>query len=141
MNSVKIEYNTEKPAVRYPEYGRAIQEMVEHAKTLEPRQLRQKTAESIIGLMIMVSPNNPNRNMDDFREKLWNHLFAIANYELDVDAPAGINIVKPEEKPGQNHSDTPIRPRECATTAIAFMHSSRRQLKCPKVPNGKVSSK
>ncbi|MFM7399862.1 MAG: DUF4290 domain-containing protein [Bacteroidota bacterium] len=99
MNSVKIEYNTEKPAVRYPEYGRAIQEMVEHAKTLEPRPLRQKTAESIIGLMIMLSPNNPNRNMDDFREKLWNHLFAIANYELDVDPPAGITIVKPEEKP------------------------------------------
>lgn len=99
MNKLDIEYNTEKPAIQFPEYGRSIHEMIEHAKSIEPPQQRQKTVEAIVGLMITLSPNNPNRNMDDFREKLWNHVFAIANYELDVTPPPGIIIVREEDRP------------------------------------------
>ncbi|MBL7827111.1 MAG: DUF4290 domain-containing protein [Saprospiraceae bacterium] len=98
MNNLNIEYNTEKPQINFPEYGRSIQEMIQHATTIESKPLRQKTAEAIVGLMITLSPNNPNRNMDDFREKLWNHIFAISNYQLDVTPPPGIVIVKLEDK-------------------------------------------
>ncbi|MCC7465106.1 MAG: DUF4290 domain-containing protein [Saprospiraceae bacterium] len=98
MNNLDIEYNTEKPNIRFPEYGRSIQEMIQHAITLESPQKRQKTVEAIIGLMIQLGPQG-NRNMDDYREKLWNHVFALANYELDVTPPPGIIIRKEEDKP------------------------------------------
>jgi hypothetical protein len=97
MNNLDIEYNTERPDIRFPEYGRSIQEMLLHAKTIESPQKRQKTVESIIGLMIMLGPQG-NRNMDDYREKLWNHVFALTNYELDVTPPAGIVIRKEEDR-------------------------------------------
>jgi hypothetical protein len=98
MNNLDIEYNTERPSIRFPEYGRSIQEMIQHAITLESPQKRQKTVESIIGLMIQLGPQG-NRNMDDYREKLWNHVFALANYELDVTPPPGIIIRKEEDRP------------------------------------------
>lgn len=99
MNNLDIEYNTERPHIQFPEYGRSIQELIYNAKTIESLPLRQKTVEAIVGLMITLSPNNPNRNMDDFKEKLWNHVFAIANYELDVKPPSNIVIVREEDKP------------------------------------------
>ncbi len=98
MNNLDIEYNTERPHIRFPEYGRSIQEMIQHAITLESPQKRQKTVESIVGLMIQLGPQG-NRNMDDYREKLWNHVFALANYELDVTPPPGIIIRKEEDRP------------------------------------------
>lgn len=99
MNKLDIEYNTERPDIQFPEYGRSIQEMILHARSIESAPLRQKTVEAIVGLMITLSPSNPNRNMDDFREKLWNHVFAISGYELDVTPPPGINIVREEDRP------------------------------------------
>jgi len=97
MNSLDIEYNTERPDIQFPEYGRSIQEMLLHAKTIESPQKRQKTVESIIGLMIQLGPQG-NRNMDDYREKLWNHVFALTNYELEVNVPAGIIIRREEDR-------------------------------------------
>ena len=97
MNNLDIAYNTERPDIQFPEYGRSIQEMLLHAKTIESPQKRQKTVESIIGLIIMLGPQG-NRNMDDYREKLWNHVFALTNYELDVTPPAGIIIRREEDR-------------------------------------------
>jgi hypothetical protein len=98
VNSVNIEYNTEKKDIRFPEYGRAIQEMLEFAKTIPEPRKRQKTVEAIIGLMQQLNPIG-NRNIDDYREKLWNHAFAIAGYELDVTPPPGIVLVRKDERP------------------------------------------
>ncbi|MCC6460952.1 MAG: DUF4290 domain-containing protein [Saprospiraceae bacterium] len=98
MNKVDIEYNTEKSTIRYPEYGRVIQEMLYYARTITDSVKRQKTVESIVGLMQQLNPSG-NRNMDDYREKLWNHAFAIAGYDLDVTPPAGITIRREEDKP------------------------------------------
>jgi hypothetical protein len=97
VNKVDIEYNTERTDVRFPEYGRAIQQMLEYAKSIPEKPKRQKTVEAIIGLMQQLNPAG-NRNMDDYREKLWNHAFAIAGYDLDVAAPSGITIRSKEEK-------------------------------------------
>ena len=97
MNRIDIEYNTEKEIIRFPEYGRVIQEMLEYAKTIEERTKRQKTVEYVIGLMQLLNPAG-NRSMEDYREKLWNHAFAIAGYDLDVTPPAGITIRREDEK-------------------------------------------
>ncbi|MFN0037530.1 MAG: DUF4290 domain-containing protein [Saprospiraceae bacterium] len=97
MNNLDIEYNTERPDIQFPEYGRSIQEMLLHAKTIESRPHRQKTVESIIGLMIQLGPQG-NRNMDDYREKLWNHVFALTNYEIDVTPPPNIIIRREEDR-------------------------------------------
>lgn len=114
MNNLDIEYNTERPDIRFPEYGRSIQEMLLHAKTIESPQKRQKTVESIIGLMIQLGPQG-NRNMDDYREKLWNHVFALTNYELDVTPPAGIIIRREEDRPR-------AQPLGYPTTATRMRH-------------------
>ena len=96
---VDIEYNTEKPLIEYPEYGRSIQEMLQYASTIESRPHRQKTVEAIIGLMMQLVPPGSNRNMDDYRDKLWNHAFAISDYQLDVTPPPGIIIRREEDRP------------------------------------------
>jgi uncharacterized membrane protein YgcG len=106
MNQLDISYNTEREAIRYPEYGRVIQGMLMFAKTIEERPKRQKTVEAIINMMQLINPVG-NRNLEDYREKLWNHAFAIAHYELDVTPPAGIIIVREDEKPKPDAVDYP----------------------------------
>lgn len=95
---IDIEYNTEREIIKFPEYGRSIQEMLQYAKTIEDRDKRQKTIESIIGLMMQLNPSG-NRNMEDYKEKLWDHAFAIADYDLDVTPPPGIVLRRQEERP------------------------------------------
>lgn len=71
-----------------PEYGRYIQEMVDYCKTITDAQERQVCAENIIAVMANMS----EKSGDDieFRTKLWNHLAAIANYQLDIEYPVPI---------------------------------------------------
>lgn len=98
MNNLEISYNTERDDIRFPEYGRTIQEMLRYAKTLAEPMRRQKTVEAIIRMMELLNPIG-NRNPEDYREKLWNHAFAIAGYDLDVTPPHGITIRREEDKP------------------------------------------
>lgn len=94
-----IAYNTDKEPIRYPEYGRSIQEMLQYAVTLPEKRLRQKTVEAIVSMMQIVGPVTL-RNADDYRDRLWNHAFAIADYKLNVDPPAGVVIRREDERPG-----------------------------------------
>ncbi len=114
MNKLDIEYNTERPDIQYPEYGRSIQEMIEYAKTIEDDYRRQKTVESIIQLMQVLNPIG-NRNMDDYKDKLWSHAFAISRYELNVTPPVGVTI---------RHEDDRIHPEPLGYPASAtrFRH-------------------
>lgn len=98
MNKIDISYNTDKHDVRYPEYGRYIEEMLQYAKTIEDRQLRQKTVEAVVNMMQLLNWSS-NKNIEDYREKLWNHAFAIAGYDLDVTPPPGITIRNENEPP------------------------------------------
>ncbi|MEQ1743924.1 MAG: DUF4290 domain-containing protein [Saprospiraceae bacterium] len=106
MNSLNIAYNTEREDIRFPEYGRAVQEMLEYAKTIPERHKRQKTVEAIIALMMQLNPIG-NRNMDDYRDKLWNHANAIVGYDLDVTPPHGIVLRRLEDKPKAERPDYP----------------------------------
>ena len=67
------------------EYGRHIQKMVEHLLTIEDRQSRQGQALVVIELMGFLNPHL--KNVEDFRHMLWDHLFFISDFKLDVDSP------------------------------------------------------
>lgn len=80
-----IEYNTEREHLIIPEYGRHLQKMVNHAKQLPTKEERNKVAKSIINVMGNLQPHL--RDVPDFQHKLWDQLFIIADFELDVDSP------------------------------------------------------
>lgn len=80
-----LEYNTEREHLIIPEYGRHMQKMINYAKTLETKEERNKTAKSIIAVMGNMQPHL--RDVPDFQHKLWDQLFIMANFELDVDSP------------------------------------------------------
>ncbi len=80
-----IEYNSERPKLIIPEYGRHIQKMVAHAISKETKEERNKVANSIIAVMGNLNPHL--RDVPDFQHKLWDQLFIISDFKLDVDSP------------------------------------------------------
>lgn len=80
-----MEYNTEREKLAIPEYGRNIQNMIEYATTVEDREKRNKYARIIINIMAQMNPSI--RDQGDYMHKLWDHLFIISDFKLDVDAP------------------------------------------------------
>ncbi|SFD28609.1 DUF4290 domain-containing protein [Algibacter pectinivorans] len=80
-----LEYNTEREHLIIPEYGRHMQKMINHAKTLETKEERNKVAKAIIAVMGNMQPHL--RDVPDFQHKLWDQLFIMSNFELDVDSP------------------------------------------------------
>ena len=68
-----------------PEYGRAVQKMVDHAVTIEDRAERQRCANTIVAVMGNMYPQL--RDMPDFKHKLWDHLAVMADFKLDIDYP------------------------------------------------------
>ena len=67
------------------EYGRHIQKMVEFLLTIKDKEERQKNAYAVIELMGFLNPHL--KNVEDFRHKLWDHLFLISDFTLDVESP------------------------------------------------------
>ena len=80
-----MEYNTTRNYLVMREYGRHIQKMVEHLLTIEDREKRQLQAKTVIELMGFLNPHL--KNVEDFRHMLWDHLFYVSNFKLDVDSP------------------------------------------------------
>ena len=80
-----MEYNTTRNHLIIREYGRHIQKMVDHILTIEDREKRQEQAQVAIELMGFLNPHL--KNVEDFRHKLWDHLFLIADFKLDVESP------------------------------------------------------
>ncbi len=81
----EIEYNSERSKLIIPEYGRHIQKMVDHAISIEDKEERNKVANSIISVMGNLNPHL--RDVLDFQHKLWDQLFIISDFKLDVDSP------------------------------------------------------
>jgi len=80
-----MEYNTLRGKLMIPEYGRNVQKMIDFATTIEDREKRNKYAQIIIRVMGQINPHL--RDVADFNHKLWDHLFYISNFKLDVDSP------------------------------------------------------
>jgi len=93
-----LQYNTSREQLKIPEYGRNVKHMIDFAKTVEDRDERNQVAKAIISVMGQLNPHL--RDVDDFTHKLWDHLFIISNFELDVDSPYPLPDIKAiEEKP------------------------------------------
>ncbi|NQX86412.1 MAG: DUF4290 domain-containing protein [Flavobacteriaceae bacterium] len=81
----QLEYNTEREHLIIPEYGRHIQNMVNYATAIESKEERNKVAKSIIAVMGNLQPHL--RDVPDFQHKLWDQLFIMSDFKLDVDSP------------------------------------------------------
>ena len=88
-----MEYNTQRKKMELPEYGRSVQNMVDHALTIEDRVERQRCANTIINIMGGMFPHL--RDVPDFKHKLWDHLAIMSDFKLDIDYP--FEIVKKED--------------------------------------------
>lgn len=103
MNSnIDMEYNTARPKMLIPEYGRNVQKMVDFAVTIADKEERNKVANAIINVMGELKQHL--RDDEDYRHKLWTHLFIMSDFKLDVDSPYPIpkkeNInIKPNKMP------------------------------------------
>ncbi|MBS1592303.1 MAG: DUF4290 domain-containing protein [Bacteroidetes bacterium] len=80
-----MEYNTTRSYLSMREYGRHIQGMVDYVLTIEDRTKRNEQAKAVIELMGFLNPHL--RNVEDFRHMLWDHLFFISDFKLEVDSP------------------------------------------------------
>jgi hypothetical protein len=79
------DYNTLRHQMEMPEYGRHIQKMVFSLLNIEDRQKRNEQAQSVIAVMGTLFPHL--KNIEDFKHKLWDHLFIISEFKLDIDSP------------------------------------------------------
>ena len=80
-----MEYNSGRNRLIIPEYGRHIQKLIDYAISLEDREERNKIAKAIVNVMGQLNPHL--RDITDFKHKLWDHLFIISDFKLDVDSP------------------------------------------------------
>ncbi len=86
MNLVEnLEYNTERPQLIIPEYGRHFQKMVDYAVSIADDEERNKVAKSIISVMGNLQPHL--RDVPDFQHKLWDQLFIMSDFKLNVTSP------------------------------------------------------
>lgn len=80
-----MDYNSNREKLVLPEYGRNIQNMVNHCITIEDKEQRNRAAQTIIGVMGNMYPYL--RDIPDFRHKLWDHLAIMSDFKLDIDSP------------------------------------------------------
>jgi hypothetical protein len=104
-----VEYNTQLPKLVISEYGRIIQDLVYLAKQEADKTKRTRLAHGIVQVMENLNPTV--KEQADYKHKLWDHLFIIADYDFDIDAPfdpptPDIISQKPDNIP---YSDQPIK--------------------------------
>ncbi len=84
-NNIGLDYNTEREKLDMPEYGRNVLKMVEKMKEIPDRDKRSEQARAIVKVMELLNPQV--RQLDNYDHKLWDHLYMIAGFDLDVDSP------------------------------------------------------
>lgn len=97
-----LEYNSQRPRLIIPEYGRHLQKLIDEAVATQDREERNKLAKYIISVMGTLQPHL--RDVPDFQHKLWDQLFIMSDFRLDVDSPYPIPSrellnLKPEKLP------------------------------------------
>src|SRR6056297_2499340 len=80
-----MDYNTKRPKLPMPEYGRNIQRMVDHLATIEDREQRNRSAQKVIDVMGNLYPYL--RDVAEYKHKLWDHLAIMSDFKLDIDYP------------------------------------------------------
>ena len=97
-----LEYNTEREDLIIPEYGRHIKKMIDYVSSLKSKDERNKLSNAIISVMGNLQPHL--RDVPDFQHKLWDQLFIMSDFKLDVDSPF--------EKPSKDILDSKPLPLE-----------------------------
>ena len=98
MDRTGLTYNTEKEQIVISEYGRCVQEMIKKLPEIEDREQRTEAAKYIISVMVQMSPQI--KESSDYEHKLWDHLYIISGYQLDLDSPfAPPTPVEQQSKP------------------------------------------
>lgn len=85
MKPELFDYNTSLSSLKISEYGRIIQEMIEHVCSIEDKAKRTNMADAIVGIMESLNPSV--KEQADYKQKLWDHLHIISGFRLDVDGP------------------------------------------------------
>lgn len=80
-----FDYNSTRPKLILAEYGRNVQNMVDHICTLPTKDERNRLAQIVIEMMGFLNPHL--RDVADFKHKLWDHLHIISDFKIDVDSP------------------------------------------------------
>ena len=124
------DYNTQQKKLIMPEYGRNVQQMIDHCVSIEDREERTRCANTIINIMGNLFPHL--RDVDDFKHKLWDHLAIMSDFKLDIDYSYEIirkeNLrTKPDRIP---YTLTPIRYRHYGKTLERMIK------KCEDYPDG-----
>ena len=88
-----MKYNTEEKRLALPDYGRNIQNMVDHCLTIADREERTRCANTIISIMGNMFPHL--RDVNHFKHILWDHLAIMSDFQLDIDYP--YEVIKKEE--------------------------------------------
>ncbi len=105
-------YNYTRRKLYLPEYGRHIHEMIDSLMLIEDRRERNRQARAVIAVMGNLNPLL--RDTADFTHKLWDHLFIMSDFQLDVDSPY----------PRPSRQDLSIEPRPLGYTQsrISYKH-------------------
>lgn len=103
---MNFDYNSTRPKLILAEYGRNVQNMVDHICTVESKEERNRLAQVVIDMMGVLNPHL--RDVSDFKHKLWDHLYIISDFKIDVDSPYPIPSKgdirhKPEPIPYPQH--------------------------------------
>ena len=80
-----MDYNTDRKKLPMPEYGRNIQNMVDHLFTIEEREKRNRSAQAVID--VMGNLYTYLRDVAEYKHKLWDHLAIMSDFKLDIDYP------------------------------------------------------
>ncbi len=107
-----MEYNTTRELIPITEYGRNIKKMIDYTVGIEDREKRNRMAKAIVNVMSLMNPGM--RDNYEHKHKLWDHLFILSDFKLDIDAPFPIPV-----NIGVNH-----KPEKIAYPSynIAFKH-------------------
>lgn len=82
---MNFDYNSTRSKLILAEYGRNVQNMVDHICTVESKEERNRLAQVVIDMMGVLNPHL--RDVSDFKHKLWDHLYIISDFKIDVDSP------------------------------------------------------
>ena len=85
VDNIKLLYNTERVKLWMPEYGRNVQKMVDYLKSIEDREKRNEQAKAVVKVMEILNPQV--HVQENWEQKLWDHLYIISGFDLDIDSP------------------------------------------------------
>lgn len=85
MQSIQEDYNTQRELLKISEYGRSIQDYIQHIKTFESKEERTRWVEALVNIMAMLNPEI--KKQSNYQEVLWGHVYQISDFSLDIDSP------------------------------------------------------